>query len=165
MPHRSVVGAEIRRRTKLDRGVGYHGRAMPKHTLFAYVEGYDLEGVAEAVETRLDALVADRTWELADVWVVNQRHPPDAGAKPGDLPAWDLGLNLTLPAGKKRSSKWTNDVVAIATAFASLHRETGRNFVIGVHDGKSDDTKDLFQVDTASPDLDRLRTALETVKA
>lgn len=136
---------------------------MPKHTLFAYVDGYDLEGVAEAVEARLDALVAGRTWELADVWVVNQRHPPDAGAKPGDLPAWDLGLNLTLPAGKKRSAKWPDDVVAIATAFGSLHSETGRKFVIGVHDGTSDDTKDLFLVDSATPDLEKLRKALATV--
>jgi hypothetical protein len=137
---------------------------MPKHTLFAYVEGYDLEGVAEAVEARLDALVSGRKWELSDVWVVNQRHPPDAGAKPGDLPAWDLGLNLTLPTGKKRADKWPEDVVAIAQAFGSLHRETGRKFVIGVHDGTSDDTKDLFFVDSATPDLEKLKSALAAVK-
>ncbi len=125
---------------------------MPKKTVFAYVQGTDLDGVASVLETRLDALVAERTWILADVWVVNQKE--DSG--------WDLGLNLTLPAGRARPKSWTEDVVAIATAFGALHRETKRTFVIGVADAKGD-TKDLFFVDSASPDLKKLASALEAV--
>jgi hypothetical protein len=133
---------------------------MPKITLFAYVDGSDLDSVAAAVETRLDALVAERKWELADVWVVNQRHPPE---KPDGAAEWDLGVNLTLPAGRKRSPRWTEDVLSIAAACAALHRETGRRFVIGVHDSKSDATRDVFVVDSPTPDLERLASALASV--
>ncbi|MDB4933234.1 MAG: hypothetical protein JWP87_206 [Labilithrix sp.] len=125
---------------------------MPKQTVFAYVQGTDLDGVVAAIETRLDALVEERKWVLADVWVVNQRE--DSG--------WDLGLNLTLPAGKARPKTWGEDIAAIATAFGALHRETKRTFVIGVADAKGN-TKDLFTIDSGSPDLKKLATALEAV--
>jgi hypothetical protein len=125
---------------------------MPKQTVFAYVQGADLEGVVSAIETRLDALVAERKWVLGDVWVVNQRE--DSG--------WDLGVNLTLPAGKARPKSWIEDVAAIATALGGLHRDTKRTFVIGVADAKGD-TKDLFTIDSATPDLKKLAAALEAV--
>ena len=124
---------------------------MPKSTLFAYAQGSDLEKVAEVVETRLDALVAERKWVLADVWVVNQQEPPH----------WDLGLNLTLPAaGKSRPKGWVEDLAAIATLLGKLHSETKRTFVMGVADAKGD-TKDVFSVDSAAPDLAKLRSAFE----
>jgi hypothetical protein len=125
---------------------------MPKQTVFAYAQGTDFDGVVEAVETQLDALVADRKWVLADVWVVNQRE--DSG--------WDLGLNLTLPSGKARPKSWGEDIAAIATALGALHRATKRTFVIGVADAKGD-TKDLFTIDSATPDLKKLASALEAV--
>jgi hypothetical protein len=124
---------------------------MPKSTLFAYAQGTDLEKVAEVVETRLDALVAERKWVLGDVWVVNQQEPPH----------WDLGLNLTLPAaGKSRPKGWVEDLVAIATLLGKLHGETKRTFVMGVANAKGD-TKDVFSVDSATPDLAKLRSAFE----
>jgi hypothetical protein len=124
---------------------------MPKSTLFAYAQGSDFETVAATVETRLDALVAERKWILDDVWVVNQHEPPH----------WDLGLNLTLPAaGKSRPKAWVDDLVAIANALAALHGETKRTFVIGVADAKGD-TKDVFFVDSTTPDLAKLRSAFE----
>lgn len=73
--------------------------------MFAYVQGTDLEGVAEMLEARLDAPVAERTWIAKDVWVVNQQLPLEAGAKPGELPEWDLGLNLALPAKRTRPAE------------------------------------------------------------
>lgn len=122
---------------------------MSKQTLFAYAEGADHDAIVAAVEARLDALVADRKWISKDVWVVNQREEA----------AWDLGLNLVL--GRGRPAGWVDDVVAIATTLSALHRETHRKFVIGIHDGKSDTTKDLFVVDTDEPDLEKLRAALQ----
>jgi len=124
---------------------------MTKQTLFAYADGKDHEDVATTIEERLDALVAGRKWISKDVWVVNQREPA----------AWDLGINLALASPKARKKTWTDDVVAIATELAALHRETQRRFVIGIHDAESDKTTDLFVVDRAEPDLDALRTALQ----
>jgi len=129
---------------------------MAKLTLFAYVQGVDLEPVVEVVEARLDALVAERKWITKDVWVVNQR----VDTKPGEVAEWDLGINLTLVASR-RPKAWVEDVAAIATTFGALHGETGRKFVIGVHDAKTEETKDLFFVDSATPDLDALAAALK----
>lgn len=124
---------------------------MPKSTLFAYAQGTDLEKVAEVLETRLDALVAERKWVLADVWVVNQHEPPH----------WDLGLNLTLPAaGKSRPKGWIEDLAAIAALLGKLHGETKRSFVMGVADAKGG-TKDVFSVDSTTPDLAKVRSAFE----
>jgi hypothetical protein len=135
---------------------------MAQHTLFAYVQGTDLENVVDAIEPKLDALVAGRKWISKDVWVVNQRVPAVPGATEGTAPEWDLGLNVALAAKRTRPANWIDDAVAIATSFAAIHRETGRDFVIGIHDSKTNTTKDLFFVDGASPDLEKLRAALAT---
>jgi hypothetical protein len=135
---------------------------MTKQTLFAYVQGTDLEKVVDAIEPKLDELVAGRQWISADVWVVNQRVPATGEAKDGAVAEWDLGLNLALAAKRGRPANWIDDAVAIATAFAVLHRETKREFVIGTHDTKTNTTRDLFFVDSDSPDIDKLRAALST---
>lgn len=129
---------------------------MAKLTLFAYAEGADHEKVAETLEARLDALVAGRTWITKDIWVVNQRVP-------GSPPAWDLGINLAVAAKRTRPASWVEDVIAIATTFGELTGETGRKFVIGIHDEKADSTKDLFFVDSTKPDLEKLKSALAAV--
>jgi hypothetical protein len=124
---------------------------MPKRTLFAYAQGSELDTVAEVLEARLDALVAERRWILDDVWVVNQQEPPH----------WDLGLNLTLPAaGKSRPKAWMDDLVAIANVLGKLHGETRRTFAMGVADAEGA-TTDLFFVDSTTPDLAKLRSAFE----
>lgn len=124
---------------------------MPKSTLFAYAQGNALESLAAVLEKRFDALVAERKWILSDVWVVNQHEPPH----------WDLGLNLTLPApGKSRPKAWVDDLVAIATLLGTLHGETKRNFAMGVADAKGA-TRDVFFVDSTTPDLAKLRSAFE----
>src|SRR4051812_36359160 len=128
---------------------------MAKLTLFAYVQGTDLDGTVATLEERLDALVASRAWVSKDVWVVNQRVAADP-------PEWDLGLNLAIAPPRTRPAAWVDDVLAIAGAFGDLHRETGRSFVIGIHDEKKSTTRDLFVVDSAEPDLEKLRAALAT---
>jgi hypothetical protein len=131
---------------------------MPSRTLFAYALGSDLDEVAELLDSRFDALLAQRAWVSKDVWVVNQRFPPESDA-PGAPTEWDLGLNLALPAAKAKGTAWLDDVVAIAVALGDLHRETGRRFVIGVQEPKTGATKDLFVVDRDAPDLDALKAA------
>ncbi len=131
---------------------------MPTQTLFAYALGTDLDKVADGFQERFDALQSSHAWVLKDVWVVNQRLPdPPAAAQ-----EWDLGFNLTLPAGKKRPADWTSDVLAIAKVFSELNKETSRQFVIGIADSKSD-PKDLFTIDHPSFEIEKLKTALAGV--
>jgi hypothetical protein len=70
---------------------------MPKHTLYAYVDGADLEDVATQLEARFTEFVASRQWIAGVASVINQRHGRDTCTQPGDLPLWDLGLTLQLP--------------------------------------------------------------------
>jgi hypothetical protein len=121
-----------------------------KQTLYAYLDGSDHEPVIEVIEPRLDALVEGRKWKAPDVWVVNQREPA----------AWDLGINLALPAAEKARTACFDDITAIVELFSALHRETKRTFVIGIADDASGTTKDLFFVRDGAPDLEELRRAV-----
>ena len=132
---------------------------MPKSTLFAYAQGSDLDAVVPVLEKRCDAFFEERKWVLSDVWVVNQHEPGDGGN--GATAYWDLGFNLTLPAGNLRPKAWVDDLVAIATFFGKLHGETKRTFAMGVADARTGATKDVFFVDSTTPDLAKLRSAFE----
>src|SRR5262245_2731354 len=70
---------------------------MPQHTLYAYVDGADLDGIADALDARFAEFVEGRQWVAGRASVVNQRHGHETCSQPGDLPLWDLGLNLELP--------------------------------------------------------------------
>jgi len=60
---------------------------MPRHTLFAYVEGSDLDDIADALEGRLRAFVEWRDWVASEAWVVNQQLEADASCmEPEDIP-------------------------------------------------------------------------------
>lgn len=125
---------------------------MSKQTFFAYAHGTDHADVVEAVEQRLDALVAERAWISKDVWVVNQQEPPH----------WDLGLNMDLGAPRARPAAWVEDVVAVAKALGELSTKTGKRFVLGIAEG--DETKDLFTVEGGKLDVDALRAAFAPAK-
>ena len=63
------------------------GWPMPRHTLFAYVEGSDLDDIADALEGRLRAFVEWRDWVASEAWVVNQQLEADASCmEPEDIP-------------------------------------------------------------------------------
>ena len=120
-------------------------------TLYAYALGTDLDHVAERIEAALDGLVAERAWTVPDVWVVNQRVTPAE---------WDLGLNLSLPASPHKKLTWLEDAVAVVATLARLRKELGRDFVLGVQQGKRD-AVDVLRVDSdQTPDDDALRAAL-----
>jgi hypothetical protein len=61
--------------------------------LYAYVDGSDLHDL----EVPLCRALADfaRTWRSAEALLVNQQHAGEPGLSPGDLPGWDLGLNVS----------------------------------------------------------------------
>jgi hypothetical protein len=76
------------------------------------------------------------------------------------LPLWDLGLNLQLPDPGTESPGWFADVEAVAQFLGTLHRECGRDFIIGIADMRTGITENLFDLSTDSPDLSKLRVII-----
>ena len=130
---------------------------MSRHTLYAYVEGSDLLELAGELENRFRRFVADSTWHFCKPSVVNQIHPTDDSLRPGDLPDWDLGLNLDLPDPGEDPPGWFSDVEQIARFLGELRGPLCRNFVIGIGDNQTGISEDLFFVTSRLPDLDTLR--------
>lgn len=132
---------------------------MSKHTLFAYVDGADLHGIADSVERRLAAFARESDWRVAAPFVVNQRGTDD-GLPAGDLPPWHLGLNLSLPDVGHEPEGWFLDVERIARFMGRLHAHFERDFVIGIADNGTGIEEDLFTIASDLPDLARLRQVI-----
>ena len=130
---------------------------MSQHVLYAYVDGSDLDLLAPALEARFAAFVSGKRWLVRDVWVVNQRHGPETCTQPGDLPDWDLGLNLQLPKPDAEPPGWFADVEAVVQFLGELHGEFGREFVLGIADVETGIADDMFFVSTAAPNVEELR--------
>jgi hypothetical protein len=130
---------------------------MPRHTLYAYVDGCDLHDIADDLEARLQHFVEESNWPRSTPWVVNQRGDDGPTLGPGNLPAWELGLNLDLPDPGSEPPGWFSDVERIAEFLGDLHAATGRNFVIGIGDHERRISEDLYFVTTEEPDLELLR--------
>lgn len=130
---------------------------MPRQILYAYVNGADLDDVAATLEERFARFVATRQWICSSASVVNQRRGEETCTQPGDSSLWDLGVNLPLPDAGAEPPDWFADVEAIARHLGRLHRETGREFVIGIAEAETGITEDLFYVSSDTPDLERLR--------
>lgn len=129
---------------------------MSKHTLYAYVEDSDLEEIAATVTACLDDFVGKTQWMGTTPVVVNQRHSAE-GLREGDLPLWDLGLNVALPEVGQEYDGWFGDVEKIALFLARLREQFQRDFVLGVAIGTTGNAEDLFYVDSAKPNLLELR--------
>lgn len=133
---------------------------MPRQTLYAYVDGADLDDIADALGSRFAQFVEGRRWVSGRASVVNQKHGEETCSQPGDLALWDLGLNLELPDAGTESPGWFADVEVVARFLGTLHREFARDFVIGMANTQTGITEDLFHVSTDAPDLGSLRTIL-----
>lgn len=132
---------------------------MPKHTLFAYVDGADLHAVAGSLEGRLNAFAQEGGWRTAPPMVVNQQATSD-GLRAGDMPLWDLGLNLSLPDVGCEPEGWFADVERVARFMGHLHAQFERDFVIGIADNGSGVAEDLMTVDSFVPDIALLREVI-----
>jgi hypothetical protein len=124
-------------------------------TLYAYVDGADLEGVAQAIEHRLSTFIASRTW-FSRPDLVNQRHDPDPRDNTDDLPLWDLGVNVAMPQ-EPFPGDWFRDVEALIRELAELRSQVGRDFVVGIHESESGIAEDLFFVDSDTHSMQTLR--------
>ena len=133
---------------------------MPRHILYAYVDGADLADVASALEQRLRVFVERRKWTCSNAWVVNQRSDDETCSQPGDIPLWDLGLNLELPDPGSEQPGWFADVEAIARFLGRLQGDYGRDFVIGIADTHSGSREDLFGISATLPDVAKLRSII-----
>ena len=129
---------------------------MSRHTLYAYVDGSDLAAVAATLEDQLNAFVDSREWTAGDTWVVNQRRGREACTRPEDLEPWDLGLNVRLPDPGLEKPGWFADIESVARFLGGLHRELGRDFVIGIQDVQTGIAEDLFFISSPAPDLEEL---------
>lgn len=129
---------------------------MPQHILFAYVDGADLHEIADSLEEQLVALAKEGDWRVTAPVVVNQLGSED-GLRAGDLPSWDLGLNLSLPDVGREAEGWFLDVERIARFMGRLHGQFKRDFIIGIADVGSGISEDLFAVESDVPDLALLR--------
>jgi hypothetical protein len=130
---------------------------MARHILYAYVEGSDLHGISEGLEAEFTRLVSEANWICAKPWVVNQRRDEDPSLGPGDLPDWELGLNVELPDPGKEPSGWFGDVEKIAFFLGRLHARTARTFVVGIGDTARGISEDLYFVRDQHPDIATLR--------
>lgn len=133
---------------------------MPRHTLYAYVDGCDLHELAATLDARFEEFVDGRKWTFGPPAVVNQRYGTESCSQPGDLPLWDLGLNMPLPDPDAEQPGWFSDVECIARFLGQLHAECGRDFIIGVADSKAGIAEDLFSITSERPDLAKLRSIL-----
>lgn len=133
---------------------------MPRHTLYAYVDGCDLDAIAATLDARFQEFVDGRKWAFGQPVIVNQRHGPESCSQPDDLPLWDLGLNLPLPDPDTEQPGWFSDVECIAQFLGKLQAEFGRDFIIGVAESEAGIAEDLFGIASEEPDLAKLRSVL-----
>lgn len=134
---------------------------MSRHTLYAYADGADLSEVAESIERQLRQFVRTEQWSGSQPAIINQR-APESTAQAGDLPSWDLGLNLALPDRGAEPPDWFQDVEMIARFMGRLHALFRRDFVIGVCDNVTGIAEDLYFVESDVPDLSKLRRVVGT---
>ena len=133
---------------------------MARHTLYAYVDGSDLDEVADEIQMSLEALVGSTTWAFVPPRIVNQKHVRDESYRPEDLTDWDLGLNLDLPEQGAEPAGWFQDIEQVARVVGQVVSRSGREFVIGISDSSTGVTEDLFHVENDEPDLARLRAII-----
>jgi len=130
---------------------------MPRHTLYAYVEGFDLHDIANRLESRFARFVAETHWVWGKPWVVNQNREGDPSLGPDDLPGWEVGLNMHLPDPGEEPREWFSDVERIAKFLGRLNTDMGRDFIIGIGDNERGFSEDLFSVDGPEPNIAFLR--------
>lgn len=134
---------------------------MSQHVIYAYVDGSDLIDVEADLINRLSAFLNSRSWVCSDVKLVNSKgNPDDPSLGPDDLPDWDLGINIAIPAPGMEPQGWYEDIEATAAFLAEVGAATGREFVVGIGDTATGIAEDVIFIDSSTPDLASLRRIL-----
>ena len=133
---------------------------MAEDTIYFYIDGSDLHELAPLLRRRFADFLDARTWVADEAWFVDELHDDAEGLRPGELPDWDLGLNLRFVAPPEaRPAGWFEDVAAIVAFLRTLSAETGRSFVLGAS-FEGSRPEDLFHVDARPVDLAGMRAHL-----
>ncbi len=133
---------------------------MVKHTLYAYIEGSDIDDYEDMLVSAFEEFILSRNWICQNPVIVNKKYIDDPTLGLDDLIDWDLGLNLDLPDYGKESPGWFSDIRAIANFLGELHKQTDRIFIIGIGDNETGKSEELFDVDTNTPDIEKLKTII-----
>ena len=128
---------------------------MSRYVLFIYVDGYDLDDVAAAMESEISAFIEKRRWTYPRVWLVSQREL--AAPRSGDFARWDLGVNVELPDEKSEVTHGFSDIEALAEFFRILSERVGRDFIVGVSDTQSSDQWEFAFIDSSPVNFERIR--------
>jgi len=136
-----------------------------RNVLLAYVQGADLDEIADQLQLRFDQFVSSRAWKSAEVSVVNMRQPRSPEDLPEDLPGWDLGVNFTLPDKDEKDESWKDDVHAVVDFLSLLNEEFGCDFVIAVHDRAKGFNEDVAHVASGPPDIEKIYFMIDAHRA
>lgn len=119
--------------------------------LYFYIDGSDLEDIAEPVATALAEWIGETNDKIT---LVNHRAEENA-AKPYALPDWDLGIHLTV-----KSKTELKDPLAFLYGIAKQYK---RDFVIGMIDPKTGEHEDVcyFGNEEGRPDLYEIANYLD----
>jgi hypothetical protein len=117
---------------------------------YIYVDGYDLDDVAESIKKRL----AEVAGLFPKLRVIDDRFERTPDLHSEDLPVWNLGLNFDLDVP---SASFVRPVLERVRA---LSRESGRVFAVGYYDRASRVDEDIGFVE-ADSDLDDIARILE----
>lgn len=109
--------------------------------VYAYVDGSDLEGVAETLHAAFERFLESREWSCDDVWLVDQGREDDL---------WELGLNLVPGSG----DAWLADLRALLAFLDELHERTRRDFIVGVGFPERRIAEDVIFIDDQERDAD-----------
>lgn len=119
--------------------------------LYLYIDGSDLDDIAEPVAAALAQWIGEVN---ENITLVNHRAEANA-AKPYQLPAWKLGINLTV-----KSKVELKDPLAFLYSIAKQYKQ---DFVIGIFDPKTDEREDVcyFGNEEGRPDLYEIANYLD----
>src|SRR5260370_42446959 len=139
----------------LNSHVGLLEHAMPRYALFAYLDGADLEDVAEPLETRFRQFARSRRWIAGHPTIINRRFGKVQITQSGVTELWRLGLTLELPEIGTELPNWFADVVAVARVFCTLHTEFCPRVFFGFFYFANDRTDEVLSVSTYPPRVGR----------
>jgi len=101
-------------------------------SLYIYIDGSDLNDVADKIESSIETWLNNTDF---DAIIVNQKHERTPDLKNADLTDWDLGINLNYDQLSKLNE--------IANYLYSLAIKYNRNFALGYYDATSNITENI----------------------
>ena len=127
---------------------------------YAYVDGADLDSVAVMIAQSLEHFIKNRGWSCKAPWVVNQRDAADINSNDGDLPLWDLGLNMELPSPSEISVGWFEELTLTLKHLQKICATHDRELVLGISNPLTGISEDILYLTSTDFELDELAWAL-----